>query len=268
MTTLLHRRQTASSLNELIQGAPSDHATLNDDHRRSLAARFRAVTGVEHRRLDAWAVEQAGRSGGGFKWSPGTSRRTLGNGALRSLVRHNAMSTIEAVDDEINDQLLRAAAGYVRPGSMAWWLSGLSIAELGLVRAEAVNWVTQLLEITMDIEFKWQVPASDAYYDVARARTTLRGRRDLEIANASSRVVIRIRSGSPGKSAGPGLRSDLTIETLANPVGLAPARIIGIWPEAGVCLSVDGTMEDLRAGARDLVRTAVAQQRARTPIAA
>jgi hypothetical protein len=75
--------------------------------------------------------------------------------------------------------------------------------------------------------------------------------------------VLRVRSGSPGKSAGPGLRSDLTIDTLANHEGIAARRFIGVWPEAGVALSVDGTMADLRAGARDLVRTAVVQERLR-----
>ena len=75
------------------------------------------------------------------------------------------------------------------------------------------------------------------------------------------RVLVRVRMGAPGKSAGPGLRADLTIDALAEPDGVAAVRVIGLWPEAGVVLSVDGTMEDLRAGARDLVRTAVARQR-------
>jgi hypothetical protein len=70
-----------------------------------------------------------------------------------------------------------------------------------------------------------------------------------------------VRAGAPGKSAGPGLRADLTIDALADADGVAATRIMGLWPEAGVVLSIDGTMEDLRAGARDLVRTAVAQQR-------
>jgi hypothetical protein len=48
---------------------------------------------------------------------------------------------------------------------------------------------------------------------------------------------------------------------LADVEGIAATRIIGLWPEAGVVLSVEGTMEDLRAGARDLVRTAVAHER-------
>jgi hypothetical protein len=268
MTTLLHRRQTAPGLNQLIESAPRERASLSDDHRRSLAARFRAIASVDHRRLDAWMVEQAGKSGAGFRWSPATARRTLGNAALRRLTHETNLSMIEAVNDELMDQLLRAAAGYARRGSLAWWLAGISHAELGLVSAEAVNWATQLAEIARSLDFEWKVSSSDAYYDVARARTTLRGRRDLEIVRDDARVIVRLRSGSPGKSAGPGLRSDLTIETLAHPDGLAPARMIGIWPEAGVCLSVDGTMDDLRSGARDLVRTAVVQQRAKTSIAA
>jgi hypothetical protein len=60
----------------------------------------------------------------------------------------------------------------------------------------------------------------------------------------------------------------MTIDALAHVDGIAPSRFIGLWPEAGVLLSVDGTMSDLRAGARDLVRTAVVQRRARLAIAA
>ena len=81
-------------------------------------------------------------------------------------------------------------------------------------------------------------------------------------------MLLRVRAGAPGKSAGPGLRADLTIDALAEPTGLAASRVIGLWPEAGVVLSVDGTMEDLRAGARDLVRTAAAFQRYRLAKAA
>jgi hypothetical protein len=112
------------------------------------------------------------------------------------------------------------------------------------------------------------VPASDAYYDVATARTTLRGRRDLLVSRDESRIIIRLRAGAPGKSAGPGLRADMTIDALNHVEGVAPSRFIGLWPEAGVVLSVDGTMADLRAGARDLVRTAVVQRRSRLTVAA
>jgi hypothetical protein len=262
MTTFNLRRNTPRQLNELVQEAPVG-VSLTDDHRRSLSARFRAITSLEHRRLDAWSVERAGLASSGFRWSPATARRLLGNAALRRMDRDPLRAVSRAVGDEIDDQLLRCASGYARAGSLAYWLSSLGASELALVNAEATNWAVQVHEIAQGLECEWRVAASDAFYDVARARTSLRARRDLEVTTREGRVVVRVRSGSPGKSAGPGLRSDLTIDTLANPRGIAPQRFLGVWPEAGVILSVDGTMADLRAGARDLVRTAVVTERRR-----
>lgn len=258
--TLLHRRLTTVELNDLIERAPAESAALTDEHRASLSTRFRAVAVPGHRRLDAWGVERAGRAGASFRWSPSTARRVLGNASLRRMAARPT-SVRDAVRDELGDQMLRATSGYSRSGSLAHWLASAPHPVIGLVTAEAVNWATQLQEIAQWLETPWVVPTSDAYYDVASARTTLRARRDLVIRREETRTIVRVRSGSPGKSAGPGLRADLTIEALADHEGIAPARYIGLWPEAGVCLSVDGTMTDLRSGARDLVRTAVAQRR-------
>jgi len=268
MTTLLHRRLEPSLLMRLVGDAPEAPVCLTDDHRRSLGARFRAVGAVGHRRLDAWAVEQAGRATGAFHWSPTTARRVLGNGALRRTQHQPSLAILDAVRDEVTDQLLRATSGHARPGSLAYWLASSANPVIGTVSAEALNWAIQLDESARTITLPWSVAPSDAYYDVATARTTLRARRDVVVAAGDARVIVRIRSGSPGKSAGPGLRADLTIEALADPSGRAPARLIGLWPDAGVCLAVDGTMDDLRAGARDLVRTAVAQRRAQPARAA
>ena len=267
MTTLLHRRYEPRALGDLVRSAPRP-ATLTDDHRRSLAGRFRALGTLEHRRLDAWAVEHAGRSSDDFQWSATTARRLLGNAGLRRATLAPGTSLLDAVRDEIADQLIRATSGHARAGSLARWLSDAPHAVIGVVSAEALNWAAQLHECAETIATPWSIAASDAYYDVALARTTLRARRDLVVALDEHRVVIRVRSGAPGKSAGPGLRADLVIDALADPEGQAPARMIGLWPAAGVCLAVDATMDDLRAGARDLVRTAVAQQRARAARAA
>jgi hypothetical protein len=248
-------------LNRLIDEAPNGPTALTDDHRRSLAARFRAVPATDHRRLDAWMVERGGRPPGPFRWSPATARRAVGNAALRRALREPSMTRFDTVEAEVADQLLRYAAGCARAGSLAWYLATCSPAALGLVSAEAANWATQLAEAAESLEHPWSVAESDAYYDVARARTTLRGRRDLIVTAPQCRILLRVRAGAPGKSAGPGLRADLTIDALSEPSGESAARIIGLWPEAGVVLSIDGTMMDLRAGARDLVRTAVASQR-------
>ena len=248
-------------LNRLIEEAPVEPAILTNDHRLSLSARFRAVAGQGHRRLDAWMVERAGKPSGHFRWSPATARRVLGNAALRRTLSDPSMSGVAAVEEEMDNQLLRAVSGYARAGSLASYLAQSSPSVLALISSEATNWVTQLGEAAESLSHPWSVCSSDAYYDVARARTTLRGRRDLVVDRESSRVLLRVRSGAPGKSAGPGLRADLTIDALADPLGVAATRLVGLWPEAGVVLCVDGTMDDLRAGARDLVRTAVAQQR-------
>ena len=80
--------------------------------------------------------------------------------------------------------------------------------------------------------------------------------------------MVRLRAGSPGPSAGAGLRVDLVVAALADFHGVAPARLVGLWPEAGVVLCVDGTMQDLRRGARDLVRAAVVTLRRRLVLAA
>jgi hypothetical protein len=175
---------------------------------------------------------------------------------------------MDAVELELSDQLLRAVEGYARSSSMSSWLVNSSPSELALIRSEATNWSTQLAELARWLDHPFYVAASDAYYDVASARTTLRARRDLVVPTAPSRVLVRLRAGSPGRSAGPGLRADLVIDALADPAGVVASRIIGLWPEAGVALSVDATMDDLRAGARDLVRAAVAQQRQRLSPAA
>jgi hypothetical protein len=260
MSTLVQRRLTARDVNELIADAPTDVAMVSEDHRASLASRFRAVPADEHRRLDAWMVEQAGRPPGPFAWSPTTARRILGNNALRRVLA-TPDTILNAVRDEVADQLLRAVKGYARPGSLGHWLAGVAHPVLGLITAEAVNWATQGLDVAEGVEATWRVASSDAYYDVAGGRTTLRGRRDLVVDTDDGSLVIRIRSGQPGKSAGPGLRSDLVVATLAHPDGLAPRRYLGLWPDAGLILGVDGTMENVRAGARDFVRTAVAQRR-------
>ena len=266
MTTLVHRRLTTSAIDELILSSPTP-STLTDDHRSSLRGRFRAVSIDTHRRLDAWSVERAGRLSEAFRWSPTSARRTLGNGALRH--RHDERTTItDAVGDEIAVHLLRVASGHARPGSLGSWLASAPRAHVGVVTAEAVNWATQLDDVANQINAPWLFAPSDAFVDIAGARTSLRARRDIEVLHGGERVIIRVRCGAPGKSAGPGLRTDLVIDALANPTGLAAARYIGLWPEAGLCLAVDGTMDDLRAGARDLVRTAVAQRRVRLTQAA
>lgn len=261
MSSLHLRRCDATSINELVVTGPAQLATLGDDQRVSLAGRFRAVSSAQHRRLDAWSVESAGVASLPFRWTPARARRTVGRGALRRWHTMASAHLVSAARDEVDELLVRAAAGYARAGSIAHWLSAQSPAVISLVIAEATSWASAAAEAMAPLDVAWSVANVDVFYDVASARTTLRSRRDAVVSDGEDRVVVRFRSGVPGKSAGPGLRAELVIDALGDARGRCARRMVGVWPDAGLALAVDGTLDDLRAGARDLVRTAVTQQR-------
>ena len=249
-STTLH----SASWRELLGRAPLVAPSLNDEQRRSFAEHFRILAGTEHRRLDAWSVERV-EAPRDFRWSALNARRTLGNAALRRVSSQQAASVLEAVNDVVADRLLSAAAGFARPGSLGAWLARLEDAARAIVVAEATNWATTLVELTHDLDVAWRPATSDAYYALAGARVTLRAQREFLI-EGPTRIVVRVRAGSPGRSAGAGLRAELATETLAHPRGDAPGRYVGVWPDAGLALAVEGSLEDVRAGARHLLRAA------------
>ena len=265
---LAHRRLTSVALNEIVKDSPSTVVALSNEQRSSLARRFRAVGGVRSRRLDAWSVESAGAPSSPFRWTPTRAKRPVGLGALRLLGRFPGVSVTEAARHEVDELLVRAAAGYAQPGSLAHWLAHESSPVVALSVAEGVNWATSALEVLEPLCFPWSACEADAFYDVAAARTSLRGRRDATVLTGSGRVVVRFRNGQPGKSAGPGLRADLVVEALSHPEGVIAQRYVGIWPDAGIILAIDGTLDNARSGARDLVRTAVVQHRVSRSLAA
>jgi hypothetical protein len=268
MIGVTQRDLTSSSLDELCVIDGVAPVVITNEQRDALAARFRSIPTDHHRRLDAWMVEKAGAQSNDFAWSPITARRVLGNAALHYVERSPHLSYSEAVYASLADQLDRAARGHARTGSLGQWIANLENPIVGIVVAEATTWATQIHQIMGRLGPEIGMASVDAYYDVAGARTTLRGRRDALIKSGENRIVVRFRSGLPGRTAGSGLRADLAVDALADPLGRVAQRIIGIWPEAGVALALDGTMETVRAGARDLVRSAIVEHRQYVRIAA
>ncbi len=257
---MISRRLSVDQLRNLVTSAPKDSVHLHDVQRASFAQHLRDVARPTYHRLDSWTVEHSRQAPRGFRWTPAAARRTIGNATLRRA--HRELTTLpDALDHEIAARRTRCATGYARPGSLDHWLGALSPAVLALVRAEALTWVATLVECTRGLALPWAVVTSDAYYDLPGARTTLRGRRDLVVVPDERRVLVRLRPGQPGRFAGTGLRVDLLIDALSDASVPAAARVLGIWPEAGIILSADGTLENLRTAARVLVRTASAPPR-------
>ena len=249
------RAMAPDALARVIGDEPGETYNVTDANRRTLAERLGGVATDRHRRIDAWLVERGGRPATPFSWSPTAARRILGNGALRRVANSRAATLRDATRDEIDDLLSRAATGSQRSGSLGAWLANRHPAELALVQAGAVDWAGALTDVASSLATDWAVASADAYYDVERARATLRARRDLVIGRGDA--VVRLRGGVPRPSAGPGLRADLAAATFADPDGRAPRRYVGVWPDAGVILAVDGTDANVRAGARDLVRATI-----------
>jgi hypothetical protein len=261
MTALAVRRLDSAALVALADAPAPPRAHLTDEHRASLASRFRAVGGVRRRRLDAWDCEGSTTTGS-FRWTPRRARRSIGRAGLRRFQTRVATSVTGGVADEIDELFVRAAAGFARPGSLAYWIAGLPSAAVAATGAQAVGWATTTLVTLEPLTVRWSVCESDAFYDVAAARTTLRGCRDAVVTDDATRTIVRLRAGHPGPAAGAGLRADLVVDALCDRDGLVATRIIGLWPDAGIALGLDGTLEDARAGARSLVRAAVRHQRA------
>jgi len=264
---LTQRRFTQADLTALINSVAHSGEVLDTQQRQNFGNRLRSVPTTTSRRIDAWLVEQAGQSSQPFRWRPSTAQRLVGTAAAHR-VQREPRRAIDAVRDIVDEYMLRAVSGQARFGSLGHWLSGLTPAALGLVVAEATNWCHFLLESQAIVGHDAALCPADTYYNVNAAQTTLRGRRDMVLTTEARRVVLRIRQGSPGKSAGAGLRTDLLIDALGHPEGASAARFIGVWPDAGLVLSVDGTLENLRSGARAVVRAAVAQRRQLITIAA
>ncbi len=219
----------------------------------ALARRLAAVPTVRHRTLEAWSVEQPGRTSRPFAWSALTARRALGRGAVSRLVRGDHARLADALAAELEEHIDRARTGYSRSGSLSAWLARLDASGHAVAVQAADGWARSLLELTRGVA-SWSVPVTDAYYDVPRARTTLHGRRDLITEGA----LVRVRPGRPGPRAGAGLRVDLLVASLAHPRQEIPARVVGVWAEAGLALWVPGTAEEVRRGARYVLGAAAA----------
>ncbi len=248
------------ALADLVARAPDARARADSSVRDRLRHALVATGAHAHRRLSAVDVERGGADPSPFAWGPRVARRPLATAALARLAAGSSPTLFAAVDDAAEAMVARALSGRAAPGTLAAWIESAPAPVRDLARAHALAWAAAGLDVAAALPEGWRPYPADAYYDVATARVTLRGRRDL----GSGDAVVRLRAGSPSRSAGSGLRADLCALALADPGGVAPARLVGVWPEAGVAIALDGDAEAIVAGARAFARCA----RARAALAA
>lgn len=219
-----------------------------------------------------------------FVWKPLFVRRSLGLAVVRACLEGRYRSPGDAVEPVATD----AVAEWHRTGwrTFHWepWLSGLAEGARAVVLAEAVGWATALWA-ALDwsaLPDDVQVGGPDDQWMCPAARTVrLRGRSDLRVRLSAGTPSSRGRApaGSPTAllTVGGGLPGDRWPEELAylalvgslrSPTGAVPARVVGVWPEAGrhAVVDIDGAALTAAAGRVASTVSALVDARTLSPV--
>jgi hypothetical protein len=233
-----------------------------------------------------------------FAWKPAFVRRSLGLAAIESCLQHRHGTPGEAVAAVADE----AVAAWARTGwrTFHWeaWFGGLSLGARSVVLAEAATWATALWT-SVDWNQFATLPATggpDDQWICTAARTVrLKARSELRIGigtparcgtghlhAAASKNEADPTAGAPGPSlalvsVSGGIpsedwRSELgflaLVASLRSPSRPVPARIAGVWPDAGAQRMIDVDAELLLVAA-DRVVSAVSEwvTASRNPVA-
>lgn len=254
------RAPAPSTLVELLAAPPLEPSLEIARLVEVLSARLAAVPRTTPCRLDAFFAEfGAARFASPFHWSARTARRSLGTGALRRLVAGTSRDLLAAAREEADALCDRAQRGLARRGALGTWLAAAPPEVRALCAIEAATWAWGLCHL-VDLDAhadRLAVGIPDAWFDVPATRTTLHGRRDAVATCATAGGLLRLRDGAPGERAYDGLLVDGLVAAITGRAPIAPARVVGAWPDAGLVLSVELDADAVRHAARVLVACAV-----------
>ena len=232
---------------------PRDATCVPAGVRSQLVARLAARLAGDRRRhrVDSFAAELGpARFDAPFAWSARVARRPIGT-SVAGLVAAGAMpDALSAAAFEIERLCDRAHRGLLRRGALGAWLDAAPGAVRSLCAVEAATWAERLLRLVEpgpDGAIAVGIP--DAWFEVPGTTVTLQGRLDATLrgVDAGSLALLRVRDGVPAASAPDGLVVDALVASLG---GQRPTRMVGAWPDAGLCLLVDFDDEAMRQAAR------------------
>lgn len=181
-----------------------------------------------------------------FAWQPKFVRRSLGLAVVQACVEGRFRNPAEAAGPVASD----AVDEWGRTGWKAFywepWLAGLEPPARAVVLAEAVSWATNLWT-SLDWSLlgdRVRLGGPDDQWVLPGRRTVrLKGRRELQVATVSPDAdVTREEPGAPSLvSVAAGIPTPTWSEELAFLAVVAlrsasrplPARVTGLWPDAG-----------------------------------
>ena len=218
-----------------------------------------------------------------FVWKPRFVRRSLGLSAIDACLQRRFSTPGEAVGPIAGE----AVAEWGRTGwrTFHWepWLAALSPAARSAVLAEAATWATALWS---SIDWRPLAPSvrlggPDDQWVCPAARTVrLKGRSEVQIpietsgggeagggigggiggdagggagGGAGRTTVVSVASGVPANGWEAELGFLALVASLRSPARPVPARVVGLWPDAGQHRSVDITPGILAAAGHRVI---------------
>ncbi len=217
-----------------------------------------------------------------FTWKPAFVRRSLGLGAIESCLHHRHGTPAEAVGAVADE----AVAAWERTGwrTFHWepWYRGLSVGARSVVLAEAATWATALWS-GIDWNQFASLPTTggpDDQWICTAARTVrLKGRSELRVgisapaccrtdshrgegpednAPGPSMALLSVSGGTPSEDWPTELGFLALVASLRSPSRPVPARVAGLWPDAGAQRMIEVDAGILRSAA-DRVIAAVSK---------
>ncbi len=206
-----------------------------------------------------------------FSWKPAFSRRSLGLAVVRACVSGRFRSPAEAAPVVADE----AVVEWTRTGQRTFhwepWLAGLSPGARAVVLAEAVTWATSLWS-SLDwsvLPTATQIGGPDDVWACPLRRTVrFKGRCELRLPLTADQLVsgparlsscpsalVSVSSGRPQIAWEGELGFLALVVSLRLPSHPVPARIAGLWPEAGIFRVVDVDERILTAAAQRAAAT-------------
>lgn len=184
-----------------------------------------------------------------FAWKPVFVRRSLGLEVVNACATRRFRAPADAVGPVADE----AVSDWERTGwrRFYWepWLAGLAAGSRAMVFAEAVSWATALWS---SLDWKAFSPpphfgGTDDQWACPAARTVrLKGRCEVRVplaqeptgtggrnSVASPTALVSLSSGCPGPTWAEELAYLAMVAGLRSPARPVPARVVGLWPDAG-----------------------------------
>ncbi len=204
-----------------------------------------------------------------FRWQPAFVRRSLGLAVLAHCLDGPSSTPAQAAA-MVADAAVEAwrLSGDRRFG---WepWMAGLGTGARATVLADAITWSTGALTAVDWTRLPHPVrvaPPDDVWSCGRGRRVVIRGRSEAgTVTRDGHPVIVLVCAGAPTR----GLRLDLGLPALAAvlraPHRPPPARVVGVWPDAGLAASVEVDGALLEATTRGILTAVDALVAAREP---